>query len=306
MTGSGQTWLEFRVQVASEFASRLESLMASLGALSITLTDLADTPVLEPGVGETPLWPDLFVTGLFESQADAAQLKSILCRAPGVFSDQQVGLSTLDDRDWERVWMEDFGPMQFGRDLWIMPGQQQAPEPGATVIELDPGLAFGSGSHPTTRLCLEWIDAQTFQGATVIDFGCGSGVLGIAAALKGAVTVMCVDNDPQALLATNENAARNHVGSNIVTSDGTQFAPGSGPGNIADVMLANILAGTLVKLAPVLCSALKPGGLIALSGILDEQAEEVIGVYKQWLEDMKQSDLEGWVLISGKRKELDK
>ncbi len=272
--------------------------MASLGALSITLTDLADTPVLEPGVGETPIWPEVVVTGLFERPADVDDFKSIFCRAPGVESPHQLGFSPLDDRDWERAWLADFKPMKFGKDTWIVPGEQWAPDPGATVIKLDPGLAFGSGTHPTTRLCMEWIDSQDFQDSSVIDFGCGSGVLGVAAALKGAAAVLSIDNDPQALVATRDNATRNRVETRLETAEITRLGE-----NCADVILANILAGTLVKLAPILCSALKPGGLIVLSGILKEQAGEVSGEFTRWLEGIKQTTLEDWVLISGKHRE---
>ncbi len=272
--------------------------MASLGALSITLTDLADTPVLEPGVGETPIWPEVVVTGLFERPADVDDFKSIFCRAPGVESPHQLGFSPLDDRDWERAWLADFKPMKFGKDTWIVPGEQWAPDPGATVIKLDPGLAFGSGTHPTTRLCMEWIDSQDFQDSSVIDFDCGSGVLGVAAALKGAAAVLSIDNDPQSLAATRDNATRNRVETRLETAEITRLGE-----NCADVILANILAGTLVKLAPILCSALKPGGLIVLSGILKEQAGEVSGEFTRWLEGIKQTTLEDWVLISGKHRE---
>jgi len=300
VAGSGQTWIEVRIHVSRQFASQIESLLASLGALSITLTDQADNPVLEPAVGETPLWPEVFVTGLFDDQINPQAVRSMLNRAPGISTDGQILFLTLNDRDWERAWLDNFKPMKFGENLWIVPGGQQAPEPDANIIELDPGLAFGSGTHPTTRMCLEWLDAQALKGKIVIDFGCGSGVLGLAAALKGAQGVVCIDNDPQALLATRENAHRNRVGSIVRTTDCGQ--PGI---SCADVVVANILAGTLVDLAPALCLALKPGGNIALSGILKEQAGQVSSIYSQWLENIEQIKLEDWVLISGKRRERD-
>ena len=216
----------------------------------------------------------------------------------GTIAAEDIVLSEVGDKDWERAWLDVFKPMQFGEKLWIIPGGQQPPDPDATNIELDPGLAFGSGTHPTTRLCLEWIDEQDMTGQTVIDFGCGSGILGIAAALKGADSVLCVDNDPQALLATDENAARNHVANRIITMDAAAF-DGAG----VDVILANILAGTLVQLAPRLCTALKPGGRIALSGILSEQSAQVSKAYSDSLVDLQVQALEEWVLIGGRKQE---
>jgi ribosomal protein L11 methyltransferase len=241
------------------------------------------------------------VTGLFGNETNIEALGATLARAPGVTGEDGVGISVLGDRDWEKAWLADFKPMKFGRHLWIVPGGQQAPDPQATIIKLDPGLAFGSGTHPTTRLCLEWIDEQNLAGKSFLDYGCGSGILGIAAALKGAAEVTCIDNDPQALLATNDNAMRNSVKDSVHTA-GSDWQET----NTIDVLAANILAGTLLKLAPVLCSALKPDGRIALSGILKEQAEEVASEYARWLDDIEQRSLEDWVLISGKRKEQEK
>jgi ribosomal protein L11 methyltransferase len=171
------------------------------------------------------------------------------------------------------------------------------PPEAKTIIRLDPGLAFGSGTHPTTALCLEWIDAQSFKGLSVMDFGCGSGVLGVAAALKGAAEVSCIDNDPQAIVATGENATRNGVGSQLTTHQAARPEI-----ETTDIILANILAGTLIELASELCSALRPDGLLALSGILEEQADEVASVYSQWLDDIELKAQDNWVLITGRRR----
>ena len=293
------TWCKVDVRVSNKHVQMLESLLESQGALSVTLTDMADTPMLEPGVGETPLWSEVVVSGLFDSQVPMDRLRAVLSLAPGVASEQQISFDSVQDRDWERAWMDNFKPMKFGHDLWIVPGEQQVPDTAVTVIRLDPGLAFGSGTHPTTRLCLEWIDAQTMQDCSVIDFGCGSGVLGIAAALKGARKVVCVDNDPQALTATRDNAQRNGVADRIETLDAEQFS-----GVHADIIVANILSGTLVEFASVLCAALNPGGLMALSGILPEQAGEVSGAYEQWLGDIQEVLLDDWVLISGRLRDV--
>jgi ribosomal protein L11 methyltransferase len=296
-----KAWIEARVQVTRRHAAQVESLLESQGALSIVLTGLADTPVLEPGVGETPLWPDVMVSGLFDSHASMDQLAAVLSLAPGVNSGRQISFVTVRDRDWERAGLAELKPLKFGNGLWIVPGGQPVPDPGATVMRLDPGLAFGSGTHPTTRLCLEWIDARAMEDRTVIDYGCGSGVLGIAAALKGAASVLCIDNDPQALVATRDNARRNGVLDRIEALSAVQPRAGT-----ADVILANILAGTLTGLAPELCTALKPGGRIALSGILQEQADEVSRAYERWLDQIKLEAREEWVLISGRLREPGK
>ena len=280
-----------------------EALFEAAGALSITLTDPEDTPVLEPGVGETPLWPEVVVTALFEPGADAEQLRTRLGGILGEPLAQKMRASVLENQDWERAWMADFKAMQFGRGLWIVPTSEEIPAKAETVLRLDPGLAFGTGTHPTTRLCLEWVDAQNCQGKTVLDFGCGSGVLGIAAALKGAARVWCVDNDPQALVATRENALRNKVLNTLVIQgcdENSEWA--------VDLVVANILAGTLIQLAPLLAGALHPGGRILLSGILEHQAENVSTAYEQWIPGMQVQTLDGWVAISGikENREQDK
>jgi ribosomal protein L11 methyltransferase len=298
VTGYSKTWIEAQLTVAGSQAPQVESLMASLGALSITLTDNADVPVLEPGVGETPLWPDVVVTGLFDSNIDRDQLYAALSRAPGVGKTPQVGISVLGDRDWEQASLEDLEPMLFGSGFWVVPGAHEAPAHAETVLRLDPGLAFGSGTHPTTGLCLQWVAAAELKGLAVTDFGCGSGILGIAAALKGAASVLCIDNDPQALLATMENGARNGVESGL-----SVCGPGPLENTGSDVILANILAGTLIELAPDLCAALKPEGIMVLSGILQEQSDDVESAYRPWLEEIQVVSHEGWVMISGKRKE---
>jgi len=291
-------WLEFEVRVKREHVGDVEALLRRLGALSITLSDEADEPVLEPGVGETPLWPRVVVAGLFDGGAPAEALQSELGGVPGVGSRARVRVSRVEDRNWQEAYLEHAEPMRFGNSLWIVPASLDAPDPAATVIRLDAGLAFGSGTHPTTRLCLEWLDGQDLRGSAVIDFGCGSGVLGIAAALKGAREVVCVDNDPQALVATRDNAARNGVAARVIAVDAAGFDRCE-----ADVLVANILSGTLIGLADSLCASLKRGGAIALSGVLEEQADEVSEVYRRHLQGMKQRGLEGWVLISGTKRE---
>ncbi len=290
------SWLELSVRVSRENARLVENLLQNEPVLALTLTDDADDPVLEPGVGETPLWPSVCVTALFTADTPIEPLTRLLSLVPGVDWPHQVSFRKFEDQQWERTWMDRFKPMRFGAGLWIVPGNGEAPADATHILRLDPGLAFGTGTHPTTRLCLEWIDGYDFSDKYVIDYGCGSGVLGIGAALKGAKTVICVDNDPQALTATRDNAARNGVETTIECYSPEQFAP-----QPADVMLANILAGPLVELAPRLSRSLGPGGRLVLSGILEAQAEEVKSAYKGAFSDLRIKVLDGWVLITGKK-----
>ena len=289
------------MRVSRQNAAVVENLLQNEPVLALTLTDDADDPVLEPGVGETPLWPSVCVTALFAGDTDAAPLAQMLSLVPGIDRPQQVIFRKFEDQQWERVWLDRFQPMQFGRGLWIVPGDGDAPATAEHVIRLDPGLAFGTGTHPTTRLCLQWIDGHDFDGLKVVDFGCGSGVLGIAAAIKGAAEVICVDNDPQALTATRDNAARNDVADKLAVLAPEQFKPAMVDRDGADVVLANILAGPLVDLAPLLLESLRPGGALALSGILEEQADEVAAAYAATLTGVQKIVIDGWVLLTGRK-----
>jgi ribosomal protein L11 methyltransferase len=292
------SWLELSVRVTRQNATLVESLLQNEPLLALTLTDDADDPVLEPGVGETPLWPSVCVTALFSGDTAIEPLARLLSLVPGVDRPQHVSFRKFEDQQWERTWLDRFKPMLFGGGLWIVPGDGEAPATASHVLRLDPGLAFGTGTHPTTRLCLEWIDSHDFNARRVVDYGCGSGVLGIAAAIKGAADVMCVDNDPQALTATGDNAERNGVQDAICGMLPDQFKPRN-----ADVVLANILAGPLVELAPRLTAAVGKGGALVLSGILEEQAEEVRAAYLADFPGMEKKVLDGWVLLTGTRPE---
>ncbi len=290
------SWLELSVRVSRQHASLVETLLQNEPVLALTLTDDADDPVLEPGVGETPLWPSVCVTALFTGDTPVEPLTHMLSLVPGVDWPHQVSFRRFEDQQWERVWMDRFKPMQFGQDLWIIPGESDIPDSALHVLRLDPGLAFGTGTHPTTRMCLEWMDSHDFKGETVVDYGCGSGVLGITAAIKGAAKVICIDNDPQALIATRDNAHRNSVQDIIAGLSPEQFKP-----HAADVVLANILAGPLVELAPRLCATLRPGGSLVLSGILEGQAEEVQIAYTASVPEIEKKVMDGWVLLTGKK-----
>ncbi|MGH8033680.1 MAG: 50S ribosomal protein L11 methyltransferase, partial [Lysobacterales bacterium] len=204
------TWAEVSLSVPRELAEHAEAALEAQGALAITFEDHADNPVLEPAPGTAPLWPVVQVRGLFPEDIRRGDVSAALLQLPGIVRSDDLAWHEVADQEWERAWMDCFQPMQFGQNLWIVPSGMQSPTgAGVTILHLDPGLAFGTGTHPTTALCLEWIAAHDFTGQRVMDYGCGSGVLGIAAALKGAAQVLCIDNDPQALEATASNAARN-------------------------------------------------------------------------------------------------
>ncbi len=277
-----------------------ESVFLRFGAQSVTLTDAADDPVLEPAPGEAPLWKDTRITALFAADADLAALESALLDAFGLEQLPQHHIEILDDRAWEREWLRDFRPMRFGQKLWVCPGDMQADQQDAIVVRLDPGLAFGTGTHPTTSLCLEWLDAMDLGGTSVLDYGCGSGVLAIAALKLGARRATAMDIDPQAVLATRENSARNSVADSIdvLVSDAAiegQF----------DVVVANILAGPLVELVHSITSRLSEGGKLALSGVLSEQALDIMHAYKPWIRFekpvLREQDGQSWALLSGTR-----
>jgi len=294
------SWLELKIDCTPEEVERLSEALGEAGAAAVTWQDAADQPLFEPPPGETPLWASVRVTALFEADADIEAAAAEVGRLLGTpLADWRV--DPLEDRDWTRAWMENFQPMRFGERLWICPSWHTPPEPGAVNILLDPGLAFGTGTHPTTALCLEWLDAQaragTLAGATVLDYGCGSGVLAIAAALLGAQIVWAVDNDPQALIATRANAAANGVGERLAIG-----APEDLPQQTLDVLVANILAGPLVELAPRFAELTRPGAPLALSGILDSQAETVAAAYGPWFELARPAARGEWIRLEGYRK----
>lgn len=286
-------WLQLRA--SSPDPTALESALEEAGALAITWEDAGDSPVLEPAPGETPVWPDARLTALFDADTDGAALLDTL-ESRGLIRPGDAVLETLADRAWERECLRDFVPMRFGHRLWVCPHGDATPLPDeAIALRLDPGLAFGTGTHPTTRLCLEWLDAQPLAGRHVIDYGCGSGILAIAAALLGAAQVVAVDHDPQALQATRDNAARNGVADRIeiLSSD----AP---PPAAADIVIANILAGTLISLAGPLLTLLKPDGDLVLSGVLAEQEPAVARAFADEIR-FSVANSEAWIRLDGRR-----
>lgn len=286
-------WLEVSIRVSAASAPEAEAALEGLGALAVTLVDGADDPVLEPPPGSTPLWPSVELRGLFEADADRRRIVEGLQAACGPQRPDLIKWREIGDRDWSRAWMDRFRPKRFGRRLWVVPtGMQIPPADGNVEIRMDPGLAFGTGTHPTTALCLEWLDGHGLAGRRVVDFGCGSGILGIAAALLGAAEVVCVDNDPQALEATAGNALRNGVSERITCLSPERFSRRG-----VDVVLANILAGPLRMLAPTLIKCVKPGGRLILSGLLEEQSEDVAAAYRPGCALTGSAESDGWVRL---------
>lgn len=273
------SWLQVSISTTKDSAEFVEDSLLEAGAETVTLTDAADEPILEPGLNETPLWNTVVITGLFTDSADEIVLLDTLQHNLKKIT-YSCSTEILEDQNWTRAWMEHYHPMQFGKRLWVCPLHLDPPQPDAINLRLDPGLAFGTGTHPTTALCLRWLDNNIEGGERILDFGCGSGILAIAACLLGAAHADGVDIDPQALLATQSNALINQVSEKI-----SSYLPESyqqqHADTVYDTVVANILSGPLAELAPTLARHTKPHGHIVLSGILREQAETVLLAYSQ-------------------------
>lgn len=292
-------WVQITLSSSPENSEFLEDMLLLCGAGAVSMLDGADQPVFEPIKGTTPLWQDMQVMGLFEADTDGDALLDYLGNGwLAAFANTpfpNYKLEILEDKDWERQWMDRFEPLQFGSRLWVCPSWKPVPDPMAVNLMLDPGLAFGTGSHPTTALCLQWIAEQDWQGKTVIDYGCGSGILAIGAMLMGAERVLGVDNDTQALTATKDNAQRNGIAAQAIPV----FLPEDTPQEAVDVMLANILAGPLIEMAAHLAELTKVRGLITLSGILEHQADAVVKAYSPWFDMHTVVSKDEWVRIDG-------
>ena len=297
-------FLELSLRCRASDEARLEAALEDLGALSVSLLDAADADdehaILEPGVAETPLWPEITVLALFEDGKDEDALLYALEAWDGRIDLSSAAFRKVEDQDWERAWMDQFQPMRFGERTWIVPSNQELPKDAdaarAVVVHLDPGLAFGSGTHPTTALCLAWLDGLELHGKTVLDFGCGSGILALAALKLGAARAIGVDNDPQALVASVDNAQRNDVAERLAV-----YAPQDEPPARYPVVVANILAVALDALAELLAARVETGGVIALSGILDGQDTELLLRYSRWFEELAVAKQGDWVRITGRR-----
>lgn len=294
-------WRQFVMNLEALDTDAVEDLFERFGACSVTLTDAGDNPVLEPAPGETPLWTNTTITGLFSPESDLEQLKAALVSEFDLESIPLHRTEDLEDRVWEREWLKDFGPMQFGRRLWIYPTGSNTANADEVVIHLDPGLAFGTGTHATTALCLEWLDGLSLTEKSLLDYGCGSGILAIAGLKLGCTSATAMDIDPQAVTATRQNALDNEVAENLRVLGAADEIEGQ-----FDVVVANILAGPLVQFAESITLTLADGGMLALSGVLCEQADDVMTAYEPWIDldepVFKEQDGQIWSRLSGTRR----
>lgn len=293
-------WRQFAMDLETLNPDAVEEIFARHGATSITLTDAGDKPVLEPAPGKTPLWRDTRMTGLFSPDADLGALRADLLQSLSIADLPAHEIVVLADRAWEREWRKDFGPMQFGSRLWICPGDSSVDHQDAVVVKLDPGLAFGTGTHASTALCLDWLDGLNLHGSTMLDYGCGSGVLAIAALLLGSDSAVAMDIDPQAIRATVENALSNDVRDRLMVTNHMNGIAGG-----FDVVVANILANPLTELAGPIAERVNGGCVIALSGILSEQVDQVLEAYRPWIEFdepvTREQDAQTWARLTGRR-----
>lgn len=289
-------WIQLRLNSTNEKAESISDFLEELGSVSVTFMDSQDTPIFEPLPGETRLWGNTDVIALFDAETDMQPILTALQGSSLLDDGFAYKIEQIEDKDWEREWMDNFHPMQFGKRLWICPSWREIPDPKAVNVMLDPGLAFGTGTHPTTALCLEWLDSLDLAGKTVIDFGCGSGILAIAALKLGAKSAVGIDIDPQAILASRNNAEANGVADRLQL-----FLSDEKPADLkADVVVANILAGPLKELYPIISQLVKPQGDLGLSGILETQAQSVCEAYAQTFELAPVAVRDEWCRITGK------
>lgn len=272
-----------------------EAACFACGAASVTFVDSRDDPILEPLPGEFRLWPATRMQALFEAGAETEHLAQLLSEALGIPT-ALIHARVVEDRAWEREWLKDFHAMRFGERLWICPNHEHVADPNAVVVKMDPGLAFGTGTHPTTALCLEWLDRSPMAGARVIDYGCGSGILAVASVKLGAANAHCFDIDPQALIATRDNAESNGVSEHVLLHSSTDSLPGG-----VDVLLSNILSGPLCELAPRFAALVRPGGDLVLAGLMESEVSDVTRAYNAWFDIHPFGQREGWVGLSGRR-----
>lgn len=288
-------WIQIKIAASDKHAERISEALMGFGAVAVTFQDTHDNPVYEPLPGETLLWNNTDIIGLFDAEHDMQKLIKQLKHVSILRDNFNYKIEQIEDKDWERAWMDNFHPMQFGQRLWICPSWREAPDPTAVNVLLDPGLAFGTGTHPTTSLCLQWLDGQDLTDKTVIDFGCGSGILAIAALKLGAKSAIGIDIDPQAIIASLDNAKRNGVDDKL-----TLYLADDAPSDLkADFVLANILAGPLKELAPNIKKLVNQSGFICLSGVLSSQAEAVAEAYQDKIKLDEIAEKEEWCRITG-------
>ena len=292
------SWLELRIEATAQNSSAIEEVLFYIGALSVTTLDAKDSPIYEPDPDHPPIWPEPILVGLFDSDVDQQASMKLLLQYSELDA-EQCRWEILEDRVWETEWMQHFKPLHFGDNFWVFskPVSESTAEKEATTLLLDPGLAFGTGTHPTTAMCLEWIVETNCAGKTLIDYGCGSGLLGVAGLMRGAESASFVDIDPQALLATRQNLQRNQL-------DPEQFEicpPEVFSAQAADILVANILSGPLVDLSSSFEKLVKPGGLLCLSGILFSQETEILQSYESGFNDLKVQRSGDWLRITGSK-----
>lgn len=293
---NSQEWVQIKIRTRNSYSDTVSDLLEQLGSLAVTFEDAEDSPILEPRPGERRLWPDTEVTGLFAQGTDP---EPILRALKAILGDHiPMAAVKLADKNWIRAWMDQFKPIKCGNRLWICPSWLKVDDPDAVVVMLDPGLAFGTGTHPTTWLCLNYLDSLSLEGKTVVDYGCGSGILGIAALKLGAVKASGVDIDDQAILASDENSERNGVKGKFTL----YLNEASKNVEPADVTVANILAGPLTELEPEIARLTAHGGHLALSGVLKEQAPEVLEAYSKDFVMDEVTTRGDWALLSGVRR----
>ena len=298
-------WLQVTLATDRGRIPLIEAVLENLGALAVTLTDAGDEPQLEPAPGTTPLWGEVQVAALFDPADPDTPTQEVIkagIAACNLHPGSEPIFESVEDQAWEHTWRDDFAPTHFGRRLWVCPRGQDPLERAETdvIVVLEPGLAFGTGHHPTTALCLQWLDGANLAAARVTDYGCGSGILAISALKLGAARAVAVDHDPQALEATRANADENGVAQRLVIMT-PEAVPRDHPPASADYLVANILAAPLIELAPTLARLVGPGGHLALSGLLEDQIESVQSAYRPWFDLGAPRLLEGWVLLAGHR-----
>ena len=291
-------WQQLKISVNEADAALVEETLDECGAVSVTMMDSEDQPVFQVDLGSTPIWQHTEILGLFAHDAPMADIVARVHARVPTSKDSHIAIEEIVDTEWERVCMQDFKPMRFGERIWICPSWETPPDPTGVNIMLDPGLAFGTGTHPTTALCLEWLGEQDLQDKIVIDYGCGSGILAIAAALLGADNVIAIDNDPQAILASESNRDLNGVSAEQMSV----HLPGVEGHPLADVVVANILAGPLEELTPVIAALLKPGGKLILSGVLSQQTQSLLDSYQAYFTMLEPALREEWVRVEGIRR----
>ena len=287
-------WLELRIDATEKQVTQYEELLEKAGALAVTYADAGDQPILEPEAGTMPLWSEVVVVGLFDTSANPATIEACV---RDLNTNANLLWNILEDRVWEREWLQHHQPQKFGNAFWVY---SERVNDNLPTLLLDPGLAFGTGTHPTTALCLEWIAQQSLQDKVIVDFGCGSGILALAALLQGAQSAICLDIDAQALQATRNNAQRNHIDDRKL---GVYF-PDSEPKDKSDVLFANILAGPIKQLADCFASKILTDGKICLSGILQEQEKEIVEQYYPWFDNIQTECKDDWIRITGIRNQL--